>query len=181
MATKSCDCGCNSSSTSSSISGCIHKNGRLEGRIWAPTFVSAYSIAVNNGFVGTEEEWLASLKGDPGDSAYEIAVDHGYEGTEDEWLASLKGDPGEKGDPGDKGDPGESAYEIAVRHGYEGTESEWIDSLKRYEYHNQLKDRDAHDCHPISAITDLESELEGKLDEVPTMSDEDVEDICVVD
>lgn len=27
---------------------------------------SAYAIAVRNGFVGTEEEWLASLKGDPG-------------------------------------------------------------------------------------------------------------------
>lgn len=27
---------------------------------------SAYEIAVANGFIGTEEEWLASLKGDPG-------------------------------------------------------------------------------------------------------------------
>lgn len=33
-------------------------------------------------------------------SAYEIAVDHGFEGTEEEWLASLKGDKGDKGDPG---------------------------------------------------------------------------------
>jgi len=30
---------------------------------------SAYEIAVDNGFVGTEEEWLASLKGEPGQSA----------------------------------------------------------------------------------------------------------------
>lgn len=29
---------------------------------------SAYEIAVANGFVGTEEEWLASLKGEKGDS-----------------------------------------------------------------------------------------------------------------
>ena len=28
-------------------------------------------------------------------SAYGIAVKHGYTGTEEEWLASLKGDPGE--------------------------------------------------------------------------------------
>jgi hypothetical protein len=27
---------------------------------------SAYDIAVRNGFTGTEQEWLASLKGDPG-------------------------------------------------------------------------------------------------------------------
>lgn len=44
--------------------------------------------------------------GEDGKSAYEIAVEHGFEGTEEQWLASLKGDPGAKGDPGDKGDPG---------------------------------------------------------------------------
>ena len=32
----------------------------------AITGKSAYQIAVKNGFIGTEEEWLASLKGDPG-------------------------------------------------------------------------------------------------------------------
>ena len=45
-----------------------------------------------------------------GKSAYEIAVANGFDGTEEEWLASLQGAPGEKGDPGDKGekgDPGE--------------------------------------------------------------------------
>ena len=31
-------------------------------------------------------------KGDTGKSAYQIAVDNGYNGTESEWLASLKGD-----------------------------------------------------------------------------------------
>ena len=56
---------------------------------------SAYEIAVDNGFEGTEQEWLESLKGESGEyagqgkSAYEIAVDNGFEGTEAEWLASL--------------------------------------------------------------------------------------------
>ena len=50
---------------------------------------SAYRIAVEHGFVGTVEDWLASLKGETGKSAYEIAVDHGFTGTEDEWLASI--------------------------------------------------------------------------------------------
>ncbi len=36
--------------------------------------------------------------GADGKSAYEIAVEHGYVGTETEWLASLKGDPGETPD-----------------------------------------------------------------------------------
>jgi len=39
-------------------------------------------------------------------SAYEVAVKNGFEGTEEEWLASLKGEPGEKGAQGDKGDRG---------------------------------------------------------------------------
>lgn len=57
---------------------------------------SAYEIAVENGFVGTEEEWLESLQGSPGDdgapglSAYEVALENGFVGTEEEWLESLK-------------------------------------------------------------------------------------------
>lgn len=47
---------------------------------------SAYEIAVNNGFVGTETDWLDSLAGE---SAYEIAVRHGYEGTEEDWIENL--------------------------------------------------------------------------------------------
>lgn len=56
---------------------------------------SAYEIAVQNGFVGTEEEWLASLKGEQGEqgiegkSAYQVAVENGYEGTEEEWLSEF--------------------------------------------------------------------------------------------
>lgn len=42
-----------------------------------------------------------------GYSAYEVAVLEGFEGTEEEWLASLKGEQGEKGDKGDKGEKGE--------------------------------------------------------------------------
>lgn len=33
-----------------------------------PYFLTAYGIAVKNGFKGTEEEWLASLKGEKGDN-----------------------------------------------------------------------------------------------------------------
>lgn len=62
--------------------------------------ISAYEVAVKNGYEGTEEEWLASLKGDEGISAYEVAVKDGYVGTEEEWLASLKGDTGERGPAG---------------------------------------------------------------------------------
>lgn len=87
---RNCDCDCGSQS--GSISG--DKSGRkiLQGRIYSPEFVSAYSIAVNNGFLGTEEEWLESLKGKDGKdgkSAYDIAKEAGYEGTETEFATLL--------------------------------------------------------------------------------------------
>lgn len=46
-------------------------------------------------------------KGDPGESAYQIAVDHGYQGTEEEWLASLHGATGATGPQGPQGPQGE--------------------------------------------------------------------------
>lgn len=46
------------------------------------------------------------FNGDDGKSAYEIAVKGGYEGTETQWIASLKGEPGKPGEPGEKGEPG---------------------------------------------------------------------------
>lgn len=57
--------------------------------------LSAYQIAVNNGFTGTEQEWLISLQGADGvdgangKSAYDIAVQNGFAGTEHDWLESL--------------------------------------------------------------------------------------------
>lgn len=84
---------------------------------------SAYEIAVQNGFVGTEQDWLESLKGakgkdgTDGKSAYQLAVEAGFDGTLEEWLASLHGEDGL------------TAYDIAVNNGYLGTEEEWIKSL----------------------------------------------------
>lgn len=54
---------------------------------------SAYEIAVENGFVGSEQEWLDSLVGKDG-------ID-GKDGEKGE-----KGDEGEKGDKGDTGETG---------------------------------------------------------------------------
>ena len=100
---------------------------------------SAYDIAVEYGFEGTEQEWLESLKGDKGDpgingeagsdglSAYEIEVKNGYQGSEQEWIDEIKGI---KGDTGAKGDDGLSAYEVAVENGFEGTVNQWLESLE---------------------------------------------------
>lgn len=77
-------------------------------------------------------------QGPGGESAYQVAVRNGFIGSEDEWLKSLKGEkgnPGEKGDKGDSGrgingERGRSAYEVAQRNGFTGTEQEWLISLK---------------------------------------------------
>lgn len=98
--------------------------------------LTAYQVALADGFVGTVTQWLASLEGDkgdkgdlgdPGKSAFEVAVQAGFAGDEAAWLLTLKGD---KGDKGDLGDTGVSAYTQAVLGGFEGDEAAWLLSLK---------------------------------------------------
>ena len=119
---------------------------------------SAYQVAVDSGFKGSESEWLESLKSKAvGEDAYHIAVDNGFKGTEKEWLESLKGKdstvPGPKGDTGPQGlqgvqgvqgpagpqgpqglqgANGKSAYEEAKALGLPNTDTEtdWLNSLK---------------------------------------------------
>ena len=53
---------------------------------------SAYEVALQNGFTGTEADWLTFLKGQKGDTG----------------APGAKGAPGEKGERGEKGDVGET-------------------------------------------------------------------------
>lgn len=78
---------------------------------------SAYQIAVENGFLGSELEWLLSLRGRPGimgapgltgASAYQIARKHGFKGTELQWLSTLQGVDGRDGKDGINGVDGHS-------------------------------------------------------------------------
>ena len=85
-----------------------------------PRGKSAYEIAKENGFNGTETEWLASLKGEPGapgapgkdgtDGKTPYVGDNGnwYIGADDTGKPSrgAKGEPGSPGAKGDKGDTG---------------------------------------------------------------------------
>jgi hypothetical protein len=66
--------------------------------------------------------------GDPGLSAYQIAVANGFSGDEATWLASLVGEDG--ADSTEPGPPGASAYQVAVAAGFVGDEAAWLDSLK---------------------------------------------------
>ena len=69
--------------------------------------LTPYINAAGNWQIGDTD---TGVNGTNGDSAYDIAKKNGFEGTEAEWLASLKGEPGEKGDKGDTGERGENGY-----------------------------------------------------------------------
>lgn len=106
---------------------------------------SAYQIAVDTGFVGSQTEWISSLAGAAGatgaagQSAYDLAVLGGYVGSQAAWLASLHGTNGTNGAQGAKGDTGDvgaagpagsTAYQVALQGGFIGTQTEWLNSLK---------------------------------------------------
>lgn len=79
---------------------------------------SAYELAVENGFDGSEEEWLESLKGETGPQGPQ-----GEPGTDG--AKGDKGDPGDKGDTGAtgaQGNPGKDGADgVSVTHEWDGT------------------------------------------------------------
>ena len=98
-----------------------------------PRGKSAYEVAVENGFSGTETEWLASLKGATGapgadgkdgtDGKTPYVGDNGnwYIGADDTGKPS-RGAKGDKGEKGDKGDTG--AQGIQGEQGIQGVQGE---------------------------------------------------------
>lgn len=74
--------------------------------------LSAYEVALENGFVGTEQQWLASLVGPQGPQG-EKGADGTmtFEDLTEEQKASLKGEKGEKGDTGEQGPQGEQGIQ----------------------------------------------------------------------
>ena len=112
--------------------------------------LSAYEVAVVNGFQGSVEEWLESLKAgklssyvsvesidnlpQQGDEStgYIIGTKlYIYVGTGGDTLEGKYKDVGEFiGPQGAPGSNGKSAYELAVEGGYEGSVEEWLLSLK---------------------------------------------------
>ncbi len=81
---------------------------------------SAYEIAKDNGYTGSEEDWKKLQNGADGKSAYEIAKENGYSGSEEDW---------EKLQNGSDGKNGKTLYEIAKENGFTGTEEEFLKSL----------------------------------------------------
>ena len=113
---------------------------------------SAYEVAVDNGFVGTEQEFIESLKGEQGPqgpmgpqgprgySAYNAwkTLEGNENGTVEDFIESLKGEKGEQGEvgpmgpQGPQGERGFSAYAAwkALEGNENGTVEEFLESLK---------------------------------------------------
>ncbi|WP_462367420.1 hypothetical protein [Ruminococcus callidus] len=113
----------------------------------------------------------SASKGLDGKSAFEIAVEHGFVGTETEWLESLRGadglpgrdgTDGKNGVDGTSGSDGKSAYTIAVEHGFTGTEDDWLQSLKG-------KDGITPDMSDYATKTDI-AELQKQIESISGIS-----------
>lgn len=101
-------------------------------------YITAYGLAVQQGYSGSLDQWLEELKGEPGRdgtvafdsltaeqlamlkgddglSAYALAVREGFDGSLEQWLESLQG---------------ESAYDLARQQGFDGSLERWLLSLK---------------------------------------------------
>ena len=64
------------------------------------------TVDLSNYYTKQEVDAKIPEIGADGKSAYQIAVENGFVGTETEWLASLKGEPGKDGAPGRDGADG---------------------------------------------------------------------------
>ena len=78
---------------------------------------SAYQIAVDHGFVGTEEEWLESLKGEKGEQ--------GIQGIQGE-----KGEQGVRGEQGIRGEKGEDGKSVELAENLDGNDTDKAPSVK---------------------------------------------------
>ncbi len=88
------------------VDGSIFGDGFMPPSCQTVAGLSAYEVAVDNGFSGTEAEWLESLRGDAGVqgisgldglSAYQLWILAGNEGTEADFINSLQGIDGTDG------------------------------------------------------------------------------------
>jgi hypothetical protein len=94
--------------------------------------LSAYEIAVLNGYTGTQQQWLSTaIVGPQGPQGPQgIAGTNGSNGVDGangpQGPQGIQGPQGVAGINGINGTNGLSAYEIAVQNGYIGTEQQWL-------------------------------------------------------
>lgn len=99
--------------------------------------INAYELAVDNGYVGSEREWLRTLIGEKGEPGLPGLPGH-------DGLPGQDGQPGENGEPGPKGDKGDdglqglSAFDIwkaQDKKRAKKKESDFLEDLMRDGFH----------------------------------------------
>jgi len=89
--------------------------------------------------------------GPEGKSSYQVAVQNGFPGTEEEWLQSLKGKQGPAGPQGERGEKGEQG-EPGPNNIYDGLDSDATDYALSAKQGKILKDDlDTHKAETASA------------------------------
>jgi len=88
--------------------------------------LSAFQLAMANGFVGTEEQWLLSLKGVDGVDGTNGS--NGFNGSNG--VDGANGADGADGSNGTNGVDGLSAYQVWVQQGNSGTPADYLASLQ---------------------------------------------------
>ena len=82
---------------------------------------SAYRTLCDNGYVGTQEQLIASLVGEEmdsdGETAYALAVKNGYKKSKFEWMKTLTG--------AEPTDESQTTYQVACANGFEGNLTQW--------------------------------------------------------
>lgn len=97
---------------------------------------SAYEIWLEQGNIGTKQDFIDSLKGEPGEpgpqgqSAYDLWLAQGNIGSQADFIAAIQGEPGEPGSPGEPGAEGKSAYQAWLDAGNTGSQSDFLQWLK---------------------------------------------------
>lgn len=77
-------------------------------------------------FTAEEIEILRGPQGPAGKDAYQQALDNGFIGTIDEWFESYRGKRGKPGYNGQPGAGGKDLYQMMVEAGYEGSREEFL-------------------------------------------------------
>lgn len=130
----------------------------------------------------------AGADGQDGKSAYQIALDNGFVGTQADWVASLKGAKGDKGDKGEKGESGAviTASEVltklkTVDGQNSGLDADMLDGhdTTYFATATQVAGKaDANHTHSQYATNDdveaLETEVAGKADSTHTHAQGDI-------
>ncbi len=143
--------------------GAAGKDG-VNGKSAYELYVEEYKKDHEDDNYMSQEDWLASLKGDKGETG-----ERGEKGDEGDKGAT--GDKGDKGEPGTNGTDGKSAYELYVEQykaEHEGSEDgllnekEWLESLKGKDGTNGTNGQDGQDGVPGKDGQDGQDGEDGK-------------------